>query len=185
MIGVLAAIALALPQPTSPTPSTHSPAVLFSGEKAYQAGLANVCLPLISERKALSEVQAAEHLIQIDPGQAGAGPADHVYRLGSVDFTLVIAWADGTCSVEVQKGDAAQLRGAAAAVLAARPEGFSQGVTKKTSVGSDRTLWCAAARPQPVIVSVATPGASTVRGITALTSTVYRSGLADPPDCHP
>ena len=186
MIRGAALLAAVLLQPAvtggaEPPPRTLG--ALVSPTTAYHTALAQVCLPLIADSRPIGDVERDAHLVRVGSGVVHAAAADRVYRLPVVSQAYAVAWGDGSCSVMSADGDPAGFRDAAASVLAGRAEGFAPGRTDVTSVGQDRSVFCAASRPRPVVVTVATrrPG----ERLNAVSTTVFRSHEDDPAVCRP
>lgn len=173
----VAVVSLAITTPASAQPVDKAPwAALTDSVKAGEIVLRDVCLPGILEQKPIEPLALYERLVPMSPKAANAGPADKVWRLGSISHVYAVAWADGSCSTFVRTGPVDKLRAMAEAVILARPEGFVRGRSGLVDGERlERTVYCAAAGDQRLVVSITTPHGRAAYGARALSSTVYRA----------
>jgi hypothetical protein len=149
---------------------------LTSAKAALDVAFGRVCLPAILESGSIEQRALGAYMAPVSArglGAIGATEADKAWRLGSMAEVSVVAWSDGSCSVSIGRGDAAELSSAVRAALAARSEGFVEGQTAAVDSGRGvRTAYCTPQSP-PVVVGVTTPAPHTRRP--ALVATIFRA----------
>jgi hypothetical protein len=182
-----ATLAIALTAtPAAGQPQDKAPwGALTDVVRAGEIVLRDVCLPAILEKKPIDELAHFERLIELPGKAANAGPNDKAWRLASLSPVYAVAWADGSCSTYVYRGPTAKLRAMAEATILARPEGFQRGSSGEVpGRGVERTVFCAYAGDERLVVTITTPVGRAPSGTRSLSSTAYRatgtSALCDP-----
>jgi hypothetical protein len=182
---LLPASGVAAQAPTPPAARDKAPwKALTNGVEAAEIVLRDVCLPGIAEGKDIAPLAEYEWLVAMPSKVVRAGPADRVWRIGSIRHVYAVAWADGSCSTYAD-GSAADLRQMAERTILARPEGFVRGSSGPVDGGRlERTVYCARVGDGRLVASVTTPLGKAKRRARSLSSTVYRakgwSELCDP-----
>lgn len=143
--------------------------------QAYRLGLEKVCIPVVNggdPQAIASDLRLQPLPDTLLPGRIAAG--DRGWYLTTRDITIAVAWADGSCSVQMLRGDPASLGGLMKDVPQPRPEGFKPGRMEAPAPDLRRVTYCEAKRPHPMIVTMVTaaPGA---KNRMAASSTVMRS----------
>lgn len=147
---------------------------MTGGVDAARIALARVCLPGILERKSIANLARDQRMVPMPATSVGAGASDKVWRLGFSEPVYAVAWADGSCTVIVDRGDAAVLRAAAEAEIRARREGFQLGETGEADGGRvSRTIHCARLDQGWAVTSITLPGPQATARTRAFSSTTY------------
>lgn len=158
---------------------------LLSGPEAYRLGLEKVCLAAVLHG-APPAASAAELKLQPLPDKLlpnRTSPGDRGWYLPTRDVTLAIAWADGSCSVQMVQGDALAAYAQMQPLLRPLPEHFRPGEMGAIAPGLFRISYCEAKRPHPTVVTFVTNTPDHPRRPVA-SSTVFRSLHDDePPQC--
>jgi hypothetical protein len=154
------------------------------GMEAVRVALGRVCLPGIVEASPIAPLALAAGMVSVPPTAVGAGPLDKAWGLGGAAPALAVAWADGSCTAMLPKGDKDAARATAEKVILARPEGFKRGSTMLADGDRvQRTVYCAAVRNSWAVISLTLPGPATTARTMSFSSTTYlrptRSPLCD------
>ncbi len=150
------------------------PRFMTGGVDAARIALARVCLPGILESKAIADLARDQRMVPMPASSVGAGESDKVWRLGFSEPVYAVAWADGSCTVMVDRGDAAVLRAAAEAEIRARREGFQPGQISEADGGRvSRAIHCARLDQGWAVTSITLPGPQATARTRAFSSTTY------------
>lgn len=150
-----------------------------NGTEAARVALGRVCLPGILEARAIEPLAKARVMTPIPSTMVGADPASKAWWLAP--DTAVIAWADGSCTATLMKGDKDAARAMAAKEILARPEGFKPGATMLADNGRvEQSVYCARVRDAWAVITVAVPGPKGDARTRAFSSTTYRRPTRSP-----
>ena len=181
LANTLAAMLLLAAFPTLADAETQRPSMLIDGLKAGSIALGRVCLPGILEARPIEDLAKAEGMTSMPPSSVGAGPNDRTWRLSLTEAVYAVAWADGSCTVIMQKGGKDDLRAMAESEILARPEGFARGSSAVIENNRlERTIYCAQTKTGWAVVSLTLPGPSADGRTRALSSTTYRRPTRSP-----
>ena len=159
-------------------------ATLLSGRDAYRLGLERVCIPVVNG--ADPAVVARDLRLQPLPKTLlpnRTAPGDRAWYLPTRDVTLAVAWADGSCSVQMVRGDPASLDGLMEQVLRPRPERFRPGRMDAPAPDLHRVSYCESRRPHPLVVTFVSPAPGTGGRMVSSSSVLRSKEDGEPPSC--
>jgi hypothetical protein len=165
-----------------PKPDDRPPwKALTSHSAALTVAFEEVCLPAILDRQPVATLAIQRHLVEVKPKLAGFSGDVRTWRLASLGHVYVAAWADGTCSVSLQRGAPEDLRKQVLDAVAARNVVLSPGRPQAAKADGVNTDYCSAS-PQPLVVSIITPAGKKSRR-PAIFVNAFRARGAEPSFC--
>jgi hypothetical protein len=144
------------------------------GTQAARLALARVCLPGVVEARPIEPLAKAEGMTMVSPTTVGAGPTDKAWRADPAAPAYAVAWADGSCTATLLKGDKDAARTMAEKEILSRPERFKHGATMLADHGRvEQSVYCAQVRNVWAVVTIAVPGPKGDARTRAFSSTTY------------
>jgi hypothetical protein len=166
-----------------PRPDDRAPwKALTSHSAALKVAFEEVCLPAILDRQPVETLAIQRHLVEVKPKLAGFSGEVRTWRLASLGHVYVAAWADGTCSVSMQRGTSEDMRRQVLDAVAARQITLAPGVAQPAKGDGVNTAYCSAP-PQPLVVSIITPATRRSRR-PALFVNVFKARGVEPSFCR-
>ena len=148
-------------------------AALTSGDEALKVVFDQVCPPVILDGGDFLILAKSHYLVAGKPSNDKIGQASQTLQLASMARASATLWADGTCSVVLEKGDSEAIRGHILASLAARGQAMKPGVSKPAPRDGVNAAYCNA-DPRPLLLGVLTP-ASKASKRPAMVANLYRA----------
>jgi hypothetical protein len=180
---VIAASATAVQAQDRPRPDDRAPwKALTSHSAALKVAFEEVCLPAVLEGRNVETLAIQRHLVEVKPKLAGFSGEVRTWRLASLGHVHVAAWADGTCSVSMQRGTSEDMRRQVLDAVAARNVTLAPGISQPAKADGVNTAYCSAP-PQPLVVSIITPANKKSRRPAILVN-VFRARGAEPSFCR-
>ncbi|HET9160503.1 MAG TPA: hypothetical protein VFN88_07810 [Caulobacteraceae bacterium] len=140
-----------------PGPDGHPPfGSLTSPSAALKVAFEEVCVPAILDRQPVEVLAVQRYLVSVNPRLAGFSGEVKTWRLGSLGKVYVAAWADGTCSVTVERGDPDALKAQALAAIKARGIELTQGSVQPAQADGVNVAYCGPP-PQPIVLGILSP----------------------------
>jgi hypothetical protein len=163
------------------TPSETPTGAMFSAEAALKVVFDEVCAPAILEGKSVETLARAKSMIEVDATGLNARKDDREWRLATIGYASVMAWADGTCMISVEQGEPASHRAHLLSSIAARGIKLARGKTISANGGAN-TAYCTA-DAQPLVLGIITPAPGGARR-TAIVANLFRAKDAKPDFCQ-
>jgi hypothetical protein len=177
---VLALVA-ALASPAAPE-RPRTPGLGVSPEESFRIAFEDVCLRATFGGAPVAEVARARRLVGVSPREAGAGPQDKAWRIGLRTAVYVAAWADGSCSTSVTKGDPQAFAAAALRMAEASGRIFHPGLSQPLpGDAGTRTAYCTG-ETRPFVLVLTTRSGAARRP--ALVTTTFRARGDRPEFCN-
>jgi hypothetical protein len=165
-----------------PRPDEHPPwKALTSSSAALKVVFDEICLPAILDGQPVASLAVQRHLIEVKPKLAGFSGDVRTWRLASLAHVYVAAWADGTCSATVDRGDPEAFRRQVLDAVAARDIALAPGISQPAKAEGINTAYCSAP-PQPLVISIITPADKKSRR-PAIFVNAFRARGAEPSFC--
>lgn len=158
---------------------------VFSADEAVKVVFDSICVPAILEGKPVADLAKARGLVEVQANLKQGGPNDRTYGFPSLSHALVTAWADGTCMISIDKGDAPALRAKLITTLESKSLVIHPGSTVPADNAGEKTAYCSADRP-PIVLGVITPRNPDKPGKrAALVANLFRAKSGNPEFCRP
>jgi hypothetical protein len=166
-----------------PRPDDRPPwKALTSSSAALKVVFDEICLTHFLDHQPLETLAIQRHLVEVKPKLAGFSGEVRTWRLASLAHVYVAAWADGTCSVTIDRGDPEAFKRQVLDAVAARNITLTEGVAQPAKAGGINTPYCSAP-PQPLVVSIISPtGKRSKRP--AIFVNVFKARGPDPAFCR-
>lgn len=159
---VLSLFAGACGTPSGPGPDglTRGPApygALTSADAALEVVFDQVCLPAILDGGDFVTLARSHYLVETKAPKNSTGQSAQAFRLASMSKASATLWADGTCTVGLEKADTSRMAEHMLATLSARGQGMTVGVSRPADRGGIATAYCNSDL-RPLILVIVRPG---------------------------
>jgi hypothetical protein len=167
-----------------PRPDDHPPwKALTSSSAALKVVFDEVCLSAALNDRSVEALAIERHLVEVKPKLAGFSGDVRTWRLASLSPVYVVAWADGTCSATVERGDPEAFRQQVLETLAAHDIKVTRGQSQAALGDGVNVPYCTSP-PQPLVVSIITPTTKKSRR-PAILLNVFKAKGELPSFCRP
>ncbi len=143
--------------------ATRGPApygALTSGEEALKIVFDKVCLPTVLGEGDFVTLAKTNYMVEVKPAKDSTGQTSQRFGLASMANAEAVLWADGTCTISLQRGDPEAYRAQMLETLAAHGQVMSRGKADVAARNGRRTSYCNP-DPRPLMLIVIVPGDNT------------------------
>lgn len=179
---IAAAFLVLITASCSTAPPEPPTGAMFSAKEALRIVFDDVCAPAIVEGKSIETLARARSMIEVDASGANASVGDREWRLASLGYASVMAWADGTCMISVEEGDSNSHSAYLVSSMTARGVKLIKGKTTPAANGGANTAWCTS-ESRPVVLGIITPTQAGKRA--AVVANLFRARETMPDFCKP
>ncbi|HVY88739.1 MAG TPA: hypothetical protein VG942_07720 [Hyphomonadaceae bacterium] len=146
---------------------------LTSGEEALKIIFDQVCLPTVLDGGDFITLAKSHYLIETAAAKDSTGQSSRTFELASLAHASAALWADGTCTISIQRGDSEKYRTQILAALAARGQAMKQGTVASAANDGVNTAYCNP-DPRPLLLGVIVPGSPKSKR-SAIVANLYRA----------
>ena len=146
---------------------------LTSGDEALKIIFDQVCMPTILGGGDFITLAKSHYMVPAAAAKDATGQSSQMFNLASLAHANAALWADGTCTIEVQRGDTEKYRAQILAALAAQGQVMKQGGTQPAANDGVNTAYCNP-DPRPLVLAVVTPASSNSKR-SAIVANLFRA----------
>jgi hypothetical protein len=148
-------------------------AALTSGDEALKVVFDQVCLPAVLDGGDFVTLAKSHYLVADKPPKDSTGQSGETFALAAMAHAYATRWADGSCMITIERGDASAYRAHVLAALAEKGQTTTPGIVTPVPNGGVRSGFCNP-DPRPLILAMTTPdGPKSKRP--AIVATLYRA----------
>jgi hypothetical protein len=132
-------------------------AALTSASEALKVVFDEVCVPTVLDGGDFVMLAKQRYMVEVKPARDATGQTNQSFRLASLGDVGATLWADGTCTISVERGETEAMKAQVLETLLKRGHTMKPVKTDTAAGGGVRTGYCND-EPRPLLLAIITPG---------------------------